>query len=134
MSTYALGFAILVAAIAPSVASAQTPATQVSSAASSGQTYLDFQVETPVKIKSAVAPVYPSQLKSAGVEGQVIVQFIVDENGNAQMDSFKVLRSNDNAFSESVRKAVSLTTYFPAQLQGRKVRQLVQQPYRFASR
>jgi len=42
--------------------------------------------------------------------------------------------SNDNAFSEAVKKAVSATTYRPAELQGKKVRQLVQQPYKFAAR
>jgi protein TonB len=127
-----IGVALVVAAIFPTTAFAQTPVTQTASAASSNQTFLDFQVETPVKIKQATSPVYPSRLREAGIEGQVIVQFIVDENGNALMDSFKVLRSNDNAFSEAVRKAVSLSTYSPAELQGRKVRQLVQQPYKFA--
>lgn len=134
MSKYILGLALVLAAIIPSTATAQTAATQTASAASSNQTFLDFQVEQPVKIKAAVAPIYPDRLRSAGIEGQVIVQFIVDENGNAEMDSFKVLRSNDNAFSEAVRRSVSLTTYYPAELQGRKVRQLVQQPYKFAAR
>jgi protein TonB len=134
MKNYALGFALVVAAIIPSSAKAQTPATQTATAAASSQTYLDFQVEQPVKIKSAASPVYPDRLKNAGIEGQVIVQFIVDENGEALMDSFKVLRSNDNAFSEAVKKAVSATTYRPAELQGKKVRQLVQQPYKFAAR
>jgi protein TonB len=74
------------------------------------------------------------RLRDAHIEGNVIVQFIVDENGAALMDSFKVLRSNDNSFSDAVKKAVSQTTYLPAELQGRKVRQLVQQPYKFAAR
>lgn len=133
MKNIVLGLALVVAAVIPSAAKAQTPATQTASAASS-QTYLDFQVEQPVKIKSAVAPQYPERLRNAGIEGQVIVQFIVDENGNALMDSFKVLRSNDNAFSDAVKKAVSNTTYSPAEIKGQKVRQLVQQPYKFASR
>jgi protein TonB len=132
MSKYFLGFALVLAAVLPSTASAQTPVTQTASAASSGQTYLDFQVEQPVKIKNAVSPIYPDRLRQGGIEGQVIAQFIVDENGRALMESFKVLRSNDNAFSEAVKKAVSLSTYTPAELQGRKVRQLVQQPYKFA--
>jgi len=132
MSKYFLGFALVLAAVLPSTASAQTPVTQTASAVSTGQTYLDFQVEQPVKIKNAIAPVYPDRLRQGGIEGQVVAQFIVDENGHALMDSFKVLRSNDNAFSEAVKKAVSLSTYTPAELQGRKVRQLVQQPYKFA--
>ena len=134
MKNFALGFALVLAAVIPSSAHAQTPVTQTASSAASGQTYLDFQVETPVKIKAAQAPVYPDRLRNAGIEGQVVVQFIVDETGQAVMESFKVLRSNDNAFSEAVKKAVSNTTYSPAELQGRKVRQLVQQPYKFAAR
>jgi protein TonB len=127
-----IGVALVAAAVLPTTAFAQTAVTQTASAASSNQTFLDFQVETPVKIKQAAAPVYPSRLRDAGIEGHVIVQFIVDEKGNALMDSFKVLRSNDNAFSDAVKKAVSQTLYIPAELQGRKVRQLVQQPYKFA--
>lgn len=126
------GVALIVAAIYPTSAVAQTPVTQTASAAASNQTFLDFQVEQPVKIKTAASPIYPSRLRDAGIEGSVIVQFIVDENGRAEMESFKVLRSNDNAFSEAVKKAVSQTSYLPAELQGRKVRQLVQQPYKFA--
>jgi protein TonB len=61
------------------------------------------------------------------------VQFIVDEQGQADMSSFKVLRSTHSAFTESVRRAVSETKFIPADAQGRKVRQLVQQPFRFAA-
>ena len=132
MKKYALGVAVVCAVAVPKSAFAQTPVTQTASAAQSGQTFLEFQVEQPVKIKSAASPVYPARLREAGIEGSVTVQFIVDENGQALMESFKVLRSNDNAFSEAVKKAVSQTTYTPAEIQGHKVRQLVQQPYKFA--
>jgi periplasmic protein TonB len=103
------------------------------SAAASDQTYLDFQVETTVRIKTAVSPVYPESLRSARVEGQVIVQFVVDERGQAQMNTFKVLKSNDSRFSDAVKTAVSAMQFHPAQMNGTKVKQLVQQPFRFTA-
>ena len=102
--------------------------------ASNDQTYLDFQVEQPVKVKDAVAPQYPAQLKDSRVSGEVIVQFVVDESGSAQMGTFKVLKSNDSAFSDAVKRAVAVMTFFPAEYQGKKVRQLVQVPFKFVAK
>jgi protein TonB len=108
-------------------------AQQVASAATpSDQTYLSFQVDRVVTIRTSVAPIYPEALRANRVEGEVLVQFVVDEKGNAQMSTFKVLKASDNAFSDAVRSAVSSTKYTPAELGGRKVKQLVQQPFRFA--
>src|SRR3954462_7536601 len=115
--------AALVAAFIPSFAQAQV--TQ----ASNDQTYLDFQVESPVRVKDPVAPVYPESLHSQKVAGEVIVQFVVNEGGEPIMSTFKVLRSNENAFSESVKSAVSAMTFYAAVFQGRKVKQLVQVPF-----
>ena len=98
------------------------------------QAFLEFQVERTVRIRQAAAAVYPEKLRTARIEGEVLVQFIVDENGVAQMHTFKVLKTNDRAFAESVRKAVSNTAFYPAELDGKKVKQLVQQPYRFAAK
>jgi protein TonB len=127
MSKYALGFALaFLVAVSPTIAHAQD-------AQAESETFLDFQVENPVRIKKAEAPVYPSALKSQKVEGNVVVQFVVDERGMAQMNTFKVIRSTDNAFTDAVKRAVSLMTFHPAELRGKKVKQLVQQPYKFTA-
>ena len=98
----------------------------------SSQTYYDFQVDRLVKYKAGPTPAYPYQLRSARVEGEVLVQFVVDEHGSVQMDSFSVIKSTDDLFEQAVRRAVKETLYYPAELRGRKVRQLVQQPFKFA--
>jgi len=120
--------AALLAAFLPSFAHAQV------SQASSDQTYLDFQVESPVRIKEAVAPQYPEQLKSQKVAGEVIVQFVVNETGEPIMSTFKVLKSNENAFSDSVKRAVAVMTFYAAVFQGRNVKQLVQVPFKFVAK
>jgi periplasmic protein TonB len=106
---------------------------QQTSSTPTDQTYLDFQVEQVVRPKNAVAPSYPERLRQSRIEGQVIVQYVVDERGNPQMHTFKVLKSSDHAFTESVKAAVSLMTFHPAEIAGQKVKQLVQQPFKFAA-
>ena len=98
------------------------------------QAFLEFQVEQAVRIRQAAKAEYPEKLRHAGKEGEVLVQFVVNQSGVAEMNTFKVLKTNDPAFAEAVRKAVSNSTFYPAELDGKKVKQLVQQPYRFASK
>jgi len=103
-------FVVLVAVLLPSVARAQDP--RSTTTADGEQTFFDFQVEQAVRIKSARTPAYPERLRASGVEGQVLVQFVVDERGLAQMSTFKVLKSTDNERTTSVMRAVSASSFY----------------------
>lgn len=127
MSRITLLLACALCVLLPAQVSAQEAAD------TSGQTYLKMQVDKEARLRSGGAPQYPASLRTR-VGGEVLVQFIVDERGNPQMDSFQVLRSSDAAFTESVRKAVRSMTFFPAEYDGRKVKQLVQVPFKFQPR
>lgn len=83
-------------------------------------------------MKNAQKPAYPERLRSSGVEGQVLVQFVVDERGIPLMSTFKVLKSTNAELTESVRSAVTASSFHAAQVRGHNVRQLVQQPFLFA--
>ena len=98
----------------------------------SDQPYFDFQVEKAAAAIPGVAPAYPEMLKSSGVEGEALVQFIVDTTGRAELGSFKVLRASHDAFGQAVRSALPRMRFLPAEIGGRKVRMLVQQPFAFA--
>ena len=96
------------------------------------QTFFDFQVEMPVApIPGSGSPRYPEILLSAGVEGQVLGQFVVDTLGRVESGSFKVIRSDHDLFSAAVRSALPAMRFLPAEVGGRKVKQLVQQPFVF---
>ena len=128
MSKYTLFLALgLVTATLPATASAQSDA-----APTAGATYLEFQVDRPASVKLAVNPSYPERLLRTKVEGDVLVQFVVDEKGIADMSSFKVIRSTNTEFTDAVKRAVRSTTFQPAEHGGKRVRQLVQQPYSFS--
>jgi protein TonB len=99
---------------------------------SNEQTYFEFQVEKQVApAPGNAAPRYPDMLRSANVEGEVLVQFVVDTTGRVEMPSFKVLKSSHDLFTNAVRQALSTMRFYPAEIGGRKVKQLVQQPFNF---
>ena len=99
----------------------------------SDQPYFDFQVEkAAAAIPGSGGPSYPEMLKSSGVEGEALVQFVVDTTGRAELGSFKVLRATHDAFGQAVKASLPRMRFLPAEIGGRKVRMLVQQPFAFA--
>jgi protein TonB len=66
------------------------------------------------------------------VEGEVLAQFVVDTTGRADMSTFKVLKSSHELFTQSVRNVLPNMRFYPAEIGGRKVKQMVQQPFTFA--
>ena len=97
------------------------------------QTYFEFQVEEPVQpIPGTGIPKYPDILRQAGVEGDVLATFVVDTTGRADPASFKVLRATHELFANAVKQALPAMRFTAAKVGGKKVRQLVQQPFSFA--
>lgn len=97
------------------------------------QPYFDFQVEKPVvAAPGSQGPAYPDMLRSAGIEGQVLAQFVVDTTGRADMATFKALKSDNDLFTTAVKNALQRMRFLPAEVGGRKVKQLVQQPFQFS--
>ncbi len=63
---------------------------------------------------------YPQFARQAGIEGQVVIQFVVDERGNV-VDPV-VLRSPNDLLSEAALKAVRESRFTPGQQRGRPVK------------
>jgi periplasmic protein TonB len=90
------------------------------------------QVEKQVSlVPGAAPPRYPELLRSSGVEGQVIVLFVVDEHGRSEEESIRFVRSDNRLFEDAVRVALRRMRFVPAEVGGRRVRQLVQMPFVF---
>jgi TonB family protein len=91
-----------------------------------------LQVDSTVeRFEGSVAPAYPPKLLAKGTEGTVYVQFVVDTTGLVDTTSVRVLSSPDPQFEESVRQALGQMLFRPAKRSGHKVRQLVEQHFRF---
>ncbi|HWH50046.1 MAG TPA: TonB family protein [Gemmatimonadaceae bacterium] len=97
------------------------------------QTYFEFQVEKQVApYPTNTAPRYPDMLRSANVEGEVLAQFVVDTTGRADMREFKILKSTHDLFTAAVKSALPQMRFYPAEVGGHKVKQLVQMPFQFS--
>jgi protein TonB len=101
--------------------------------ANTNQTYFEFQVEKPAEsLPDNPKPKYPSVLESSGIAGEVQAQFVVKSDGKADMDSFKVLKSTNELFTQAVKNVLPRMRFSPAQIGGKPVNQLVQQAFQFA--
>jgi protein TonB len=95
--------------------------------------YRSDQVENQVSlIAGSASPRYPEALRMAGVEGQVVAQFVVDVEGRVEAGTVRLVRSDNALFDEAVRVALARMRFAPAEIAGRRVRQLVQMPFVFA--
>jgi protein TonB len=92
----------------------------------------DFQVEVQVKVGPGnTAPEYPSQLRANNIDGNVMAQFVVDTTGRADMGSYKEISSTHPLFGNAVRNHLPRMKFIPAEIGGKKVKQLVQMPFVF---
>lgn len=122
---------------APAAAPAAAPApprrpTGQPQRVTNGMNYKEFQVEKQAApVPGNKGPRYPDALRDAGVEGEVLAQFVVDTTGRAVMSTFKVLKSTDTTFSNTVRVALADMRFYPAEVGGLKVKQVIEMPFQF---
>lgn len=100
--------------------------------ADEGEIYLESEVENPAAYDPAsAAPAYPEELRAQSVPGRVLVEFVVDTSGLADVSSFVVHESSHPAFLRSVRTALPGMRFAPASVGERRVRQRVLIPFVF---
>jgi len=92
-------------------------------------TYFEFQIEKPAQ--RILTTGYPSRPASENGQAQVLVQFVVDTAGVPLMRTFKVLQSTSESSSFAVREALKKIRYRPAEINGKRVYQLVQEEFVF---
>jgi protein TonB len=98
---------------------------------SAGKAFDENQVDKAVEVSRKVDPRYPDALKSVGVQGNVVMRFIVGTDGRVEPGSIQAVSSPHKLFSDAVRSALLNTRYRPAEAGGQKVRQLVEQVFTF---
>lgn len=100
--------------------------------ASAADVFTREAVDRPVVMQAGSAtPRYPDMLRAGGIEGVVVAQFVVDTLGRVDPASVRILDSSHPLFSTAVINALPRLRFLPAEIGGRKVMQLVQQPFRF---
>lgn len=95
------------------------------------QAYDVSQVDSPVSMLGTFRPDYPAPLRSSGVEGQVVVQFVVNDQGKVDRESIKIVSATNDQFAGSVTNALGRMRFTPARIGPHAVAQLVQQLFVF---
>lgn len=80
---------------------------------------------------TSAAPVYPPALETRGIEGHVIVRFVVDSTGVVDMSTVMTIEATAAEFDRAVRDALPRMKFRPAKVGERRVRQLAEQLFKF---
>src|SRR5574341_1875246 len=86
------------------------------------------------ELLSGPLPVYPELLRQAGVQGQVVLEAVVDTTGRVQTASISVVSATHPEFVAPARQALVATLFRPARVGGRAVPMLVRVPFDFTIR
>lgn len=79
----------------------------------------------------APEPRYPATLRSAGIEGRVVAEFVVDTLGRAELGTLRFPELANPLFGDAVREALARYRFLPGEVAGRKVRTRVAVPFDF---
>ncbi len=88
------------------------------------------QVDRPPRILKSVPPLYPFDAKTKGVEGRVVLRFVIDENG--QILNPQIVKAEpEGIFEESALSALAKYKFEPAVIGSKKVKCYVVLPMSF---
>ncbi len=110
-----------------------TPTMRISQMLEKGEAFVATDVDAVARPDSfnLVKPVYPDSLFDAQAPGRVLAEFIVNVNGEPNMDTFSAVTTTNRLFVEPVRRAVREQRFMPAVRKGRPVPQVLQLPFDF---
>lgn len=90
--------------------------------------FTEAVVEVKPEVVRMPAVEYPDSLRLAGVQGRVMIQFIIDTMGRAEPASIQVVQSPHPGFDAPALRVVTEAEFKPGRVAGRPVRVLVLLP------
>jgi len=88
-------------------------------------------VEKPPRVLRSENPHFPEALRARGQNGRIVIQFVVDTLGRAEMSEFKVVDATDAQLADAVRAVLPRFRFTPGESAGHKVRTMVALPFDF---
>ncbi len=90
--------------------------------------------QVPRMIGSTAPPRYPAALRESGISGRVVIRFVVDTLGRAELGDVVIVEATHALFADAVKNALERYRFTPGAVEGRKVRTMVQLPFTFSLR
>ncbi len=94
--------------------------------------YGEADVDTRPERLSGPLPRYPATLRQAGVEGTVMIEFVITPKGTVDSSSVAVVQSTNPAFEGPAKDVISRSIYSPGEVNGAPVSTLVSQQIGFS--
>ena len=94
--------------------------------------YGEADVDTRPERLSGPLPRYPATLRQAGVEGTVMIEFVITPDGTVDSSSVAVVQSTNRAFEGPAKDVISRSIYSPGEVNGAPVSTLVSQQIGFS--
>jgi protein TonB len=104
------------------------------SAGTSGDPWTRSIGEEGPEVLTGPTPAYPDLLRQAGIQGQVVLEAVVDSTGRVLGESIVVVSASNPAFVAPARQALARTLFRPARVGGKAVRMRVRLPFEFTLR
>ncbi|HTL67894.1 MAG TPA: energy transducer TonB [Lacunisphaera sp.] len=111
-------------------ASTSAPARIERHVAFTGSYFKIKDVDVKPVVKAMQQPVFPPQFRRPGVSGEVLIDFIIDENGKTTQ--IQCAAATDEAFATAAVEAVRNWRFTPARKGGRPVACAVEQSLSFS--
>jgi protein TonB len=80
---------------------------------------------------SCPKPQYPQMMQQAKVDGEVLMQFIVERDGHVERHTIEILSSTHRSFESPARDMIQRCLFRPGKVRSNSVRVLVQLPVLF---
>lgn len=94
--------------------------------------YLELEVDRKVALMPGTLMLsYPDEMRRKDIEGEVIAEYVISRAGRVVPGTIRIKSSTDPMFTAAVLAALRTARYYPAELQGRFVPQLMQAPFNF---
>lgn len=110
-----------------------SPVMRIAQMLDKGEVYVATDVDAVARPDSfnLVKPMYPDSMFNAQAPGRVLAEFVVQANGEPNMDTFSAVTATNRLFVEPVRRAVREQRFMPALRKGKPVPQVLQLPFDF---
>jgi protein TonB len=93
-------------------------------AAVPGTPAIETMLDDPPEVLSTPAVRYPALLRDAGIEGSVVLEFVVDTTGRVEPATIRIISSTQTLFEAPAREAIMQSRYRAGRWRGSPVRAL----------
>lgn len=94
----------------------------------------ESQVSVPPKMIKVVKPRYPEALETMEIEGEIILQAVINSDGKVEARSIRVIKKLHPDLDQASVEALGASEFSPGMIDGHPVRVIMQIPYTYKFR